>query len=275
MRAAKGERQLLITKRALLLLRRATATYYFTSLQVEQVLEQLAAPARVEACVLFFARVLDLEVHHAPARLAQLLPQPDQRLQYRSRIGAANILNPIQPDATYELDLRVPEDRSVATMLVVLAAEPGENWLDETYNGMPFDLGKEWEKSVPELGLVNFEFRTGPGAPTGVLPPVCLLASCESTTCVAGTADLRLRCDLARRHLMPGKDRWRALAPELIAPACVRMSPDEFDDTTDRSGLALDADGTLKPLRAVRAALLPRNLTLSHVELNATVAGVP
>ena len=91
-RAAKGERQLLITKRALLLLRRATATYYFTSLQVEQVLEQLAAPARVEACVLFFARVLDLEVHHAPARLAQLLPQPDQRLQYRSRIGAANIL---------------------------------------------------------------------------------------------------------------------------------------------------------------------------------------
>ena len=55
---AKGERQLLITKRALLLLRRATATYYFTSLQVEQVLEQLAAPARVEACVLFFARVL-------------------------------------------------------------------------------------------------------------------------------------------------------------------------------------------------------------------------
>ena len=169
MRAAKGERQLLITKRALLLLRRATATYYFTSLQVEQVLEQLAAPARVEACVLFFARVLDLEVHHAPARLAQLLPQPDQRLQYRSRIGAANILNPIQPDATYELDLRVPEDRSVATMLVVLAAEPGENWLDETYNGMPFDLGKEWEKSVPELGLVNFEFRTGPGAPTAVL----------------------------------------------------------------------------------------------------------
>ena len=70
---------------------------------------------------------------------------------------------------------------------------------------------------------------------------------------------------------MPGKDRWRALAPELIAPACVRMSPDEFDDTTDRSGLALDADGTLKPLRAVRAALLPRKLTLSPVELDATV----
>eukprot|EP01043_Picozoa_sp_COSAG02_P006678 COSAG02_NODE_193_length_29843_cov_30.519903_2_plen_74_part_00 len=48
---------------------------------------------------------------------------------------------PIQPDGLYDLDLRVPEDRSVASMLVVLAAEPGENWLDETYNGKHDFLG--------------------------------------------------------------------------------------------------------------------------------------
>ena len=47
---------------------------------------------------------------------------------------------PIQPDGLYDLDLRVPEDRSVASMLVVLAAEPGENWLDETYNGKHYYL---------------------------------------------------------------------------------------------------------------------------------------
>jgi len=42
-------------------------------------------------------------------------------------------------------------------MLVVLAAEPGENWLDETYNGMPFDLGKAWETAVPTLGAARIK----------------------------------------------------------------------------------------------------------------------
>ena len=50
-------------------------------------------------------------------------------------VWSITLQNPIQPDGLYDLDLRVPEDRSVASMLVVLAAEPGENWLDETYNG--------------------------------------------------------------------------------------------------------------------------------------------
>ena len=63
--------------------------------------------ARVEAMVLFFARVLDLEVHHRPSRLQSLLPH-GMLEQYRKRIGAANILDPIQPDGLYDLDLRVP-----------------------------------------------------------------------------------------------------------------------------------------------------------------------
>jgi hypothetical protein len=57
--------------------------------------------------VLFFARVLDLEVHHRPSRLQSLLPH-GMLEQYRKRIGAANILDPIQPDGLYDLDLRVP-----------------------------------------------------------------------------------------------------------------------------------------------------------------------
>lgn len=77
---------------------------------------------------------------------------------------------------------------------------------------MLFDLGKEWEKSVPTIGLVKFEFKTG-----------------------KGTADLRLRCDLARRHLMPGRDRWKALDSELIASSCRALDPDDFDDTSDLS----------------------------------------
>eukprot|EP01043_Picozoa_sp_COSAG02_P006679 COSAG02_NODE_193_length_29843_cov_30.519903_3_plen_51_part_00 len=41
--------------------------------------------------VLFFARVLDIEVHHQPSRLQNLLPGVALD-QYRKRIGAANIL---------------------------------------------------------------------------------------------------------------------------------------------------------------------------------------
>ena len=38
-------------------------------------------------------------------------------------------------------------------MLVVLAVkEPGENWLDETLNGKPFELPKTWLKEVPKRG---------------------------------------------------------------------------------------------------------------------------
>ena len=77
---------------------------------------------------------------------------------------------------------------------------------------MPFDLGKAWETSVPTVGKVKFEFKTG-----------------------KGTADLRLRCDLARRHLMPGRDRWKALDSELIAPSCKDLDQDDFDDTSDLS----------------------------------------
>lgn len=46
---------------------------------------------QVEAMVLFFARVLDIEVHHRPDRLQSLLPNGSVD-QYRKRIGAANIL---------------------------------------------------------------------------------------------------------------------------------------------------------------------------------------
>ena len=47
--------------------------------------------AQVEAMVLFFARVLDIEVHHQPSRLHALL-RGVALDQYRKRIGAANIL---------------------------------------------------------------------------------------------------------------------------------------------------------------------------------------
>ena len=42
------EKELVVMKRALLLLRRATAAFYFTSSQVEQLLNLIATPVRTE-----------------------------------------------------------------------------------------------------------------------------------------------------------------------------------------------------------------------------------
>jgi hypothetical protein len=41
----------------------------------------------------------------------------------------------------------------VAHCLVLLMAEPGENMLFTSYNGMPFDVGVDWLDHVPELGM--------------------------------------------------------------------------------------------------------------------------
>ena len=46
-----------------------------------------------------------------------------------------------------------------AQLLVVLTAEPGENILYESYNEMPFDVGKQWEVGVPLFGFFTCEFQ--------------------------------------------------------------------------------------------------------------------
>jgi hypothetical protein len=210
------------------MLRRATAAYFFTSAQVETILGEIDAGGYVEAMVLFFSRVLDLEQHHMLDRLQSLLPTEPMRSEYAHRIGPANTFNPLWPDGMYELNLKAPEDRAVAQMLAELSGEPGENWIDETYDEMPFDLGKAWLTAVPDRGHVHLEFRTSPG-----------------------TASYTMRCALARRHLMPGPNRWQVIPPDRVISKEREADPRSFDDMTDRSDLVLDADGTLKTLRSV------------------------
>ena len=161
-RATETERVSIILKRTLLLLRRATAAYYFNSAQVEAILAEMSVTGHVEAMVMFFARVLDLEFHHQHSRLQLLLPNPEQRAQYAKRIGPANLFNPLHPDGHYNLHLRSAEDRSVATMLAELSGEPGENWLNETYDGMPFDFGPHL-LGGEHNGHVELDFCTGAG----------------------------------------------------------------------------------------------------------------
>ena len=117
----------------------------------------------------------------------------DSELQeYTKRIGAANLFNPFRlNEAKFCLNLKCPDERAVAAMLVELTAEPGENWIQEEYNGLPFEMGAKWLEAPPDRGILTLTFHTG-----------------------LGTADLFMRSRQAARLLMPGPGRWRAIVPE-------------------------------------------------------------
>ena len=280
-----ASRDMTIQVRQLRMLRRSTLNYYYTAAQVEKLLSVLVRGAWLDALVTLFSRILDLENHHPQQYLTDLdyigadflalraaadggeAPEGGgfkfQRTDtscYLMRLGHANCFNPFFPDrhegptkdfpnratipgpSTYHYDLRNFDERTTVKMLVALAAEKGESWQAETYNHNPIDLGKTWVEpepsGPPKLGTLSLQFVTGPG-----------------------TADLSLRANLARRLLMPGRERWHCVPKDLVDPAptaetvnvvdeSVTRSSDtaDFDDTGDTALLCLDADGTLKSI---------------------------
>ncbi len=76
-----------------------------------------------------------------------------------NRIGILQLFNPMFVEGYYELDL---EDRShaiVARVLVDLSVkEPGENWIDETFCGRPFELPATWVQKLPDKGLLTLRY---------------------------------------------------------------------------------------------------------------------
>ena len=123
-----SEREATILRRQLLMLRRSTLEHYFTAEQAAALVNLLHSAGHVEAMVSLFARVTDLERHHTHAQFARTIPLPHQHEEYVRRIGIANVFNPFLPDSDHiNLNLRVAEERTVASMLVELSAETGEN----------------------------------------------------------------------------------------------------------------------------------------------------
>jgi hypothetical protein len=182
------ERMEYITQRVLLMVRRCTNECYFSADQVKKVMNLMPPNARVEAMVTLFSRITDLENHTAHEILTD-----DDYANYRNRVGIANIFNPFRADVLYELNLKIPDERAVAALLVEMTDEVGENWIEETYNGMPFEMGISWiEEGPPTLGILSLRFVTN-----------------------LGTANLFMRARMAKRLLMPGPGRWRAVPEEL------------------------------------------------------------
>jgi hypothetical protein len=62
------EKELVVMKRALLLLRRATAAFYFTSSQVEQLLNLIATPVRTERTRVRLLRYDNVTAHQKKDR---------------------------------------------------------------------------------------------------------------------------------------------------------------------------------------------------------------
>ena len=97
-----------------------------------------------------------------------------ERHQLQQRLGPLNMIDPLMPDGYWELNLSYPDDREVATMLVLLAiGEPGENWRDERFGDVavkggvkvlreprPFELPATWEHEVPREGLLQLHYYT-------------------------------------------------------------------------------------------------------------------
>ena len=183
------ERMEYITQRVLLMVRRCTNECYFSADQVCKIMQLMTPKARVEAMVTLFSRITDLENHAAH----EILNDNDEYAAYRKRLGIANIFNPFRADVRYDLNLKIPDERAVAGLLVEMTDEVGENWIDETYNGMPFEMGIAWmTDGPPTLGILSLNFLTNPG-----------------------TANLFMRARMAKRLLMPGPGRWRAVPEEL------------------------------------------------------------
>ena len=75
------------------------------------------------------------------------------------RIGILQLMNPMCVEGYYELDLSEREDAVVARVLVDLSVkEPGENWIDETYNGNGFELPATWVQKIPEKGILTLTY---------------------------------------------------------------------------------------------------------------------
>ena len=233
------EKKELVAERCLLIIRRATMQYYFSSEQVERVMETVyddhthrenklvgkpVGPGHVGVLCTLFSRITDVENfdfrkalghttydedgNHSVSvdEIVYLKQNPTPYVILTDRLGLANMFNPLLPDGEYALNLRVRDERQVAQMLVCLSTEPGDNMVNETYNGVPFDVGAKWLTAVPDVGWFCLEYVT---------PPAC--------------ASLALRTSLARRLVNPGKGRW------ICIPRAQRMHNDDPTTTMWRT----------------------------------------
>ena len=203
--------------------------------------KQQVLKGHIDAIVVLFSRITDLEDVDIPMLLGHdgfggedglvtvedLGGHRDGRalahlpyLQLQKRLGAVNMFNPIKPEQEYVLDLTQPEQNTACAMLVELLEEPGENMERTTFNGRPADVPATWRDKIDPIGLFCCAYKT---------PKHC--------------ASLPIRLGLARKLLMPGRDRWRKINEHYINPDDDGVELDSHVE--DPKDWVFDGDGSL------------------------------
>ncbi|RHY50293.1 hypothetical protein DYB30_000633 [Aphanomyces astaci] len=116
---------------------------------------------RVDCVVTMLNHVLDLGDLFTRVRASWA---PSEVTSLVHRVGWLNIWNPAYAEMDYTLNLTVWEDHQVALILAQLGdIEPGENWVDETYNNLfGWELPLSWvQGKIPHVGRLYLRYTTG------------------------------------------------------------------------------------------------------------------
>jgi len=133
------------------LLRVVSNDFVFTLDQAIFCVKRTTIPAlQEELLIMFFARIVE---YNCFGYLMQRVSRSVQEA-VKTRLGKHTLFSVVTAVGYYELDLSLDADRFVASELVHLAVEePGENMVDETFNGISFECPSAWCNRVPDKGL--------------------------------------------------------------------------------------------------------------------------
>lgn len=145
-------------KMALIWLRKISLTFYVEVPQMKRLFTVFdTSEDQREAFVILWPRLVDEENSHE--MLDHFSDSDNQILRYR--LGHLSLFNPISPDGKYDLDLAIHEQAAVAKLLLLLSVrEPGRNLENESYNGKPIEIPKEWLTDPPTAGILKLRYIT-------------------------------------------------------------------------------------------------------------------
>jgi hypothetical protein len=142
-------------------LSKVLSRFYFTAAHAAELVGAMeTSDDKVRIYTQLYARIVDEEnMHLLSSRLSR-----EEKQRVNHQLGALSTFNPMYPDGPYRLDLSHNDDRLVAICLAQLeVAEPGDNWIGETYDGKPFGVTITWVKDPPKTGILQLQYETQSG----------------------------------------------------------------------------------------------------------------
>ncbi|KAK3264317.1 hypothetical protein CYMTET_26939 [Cymbomonas tetramitiformis] len=85
----------------------------------------------------------------------------DHQQRVLKMVGVLNVVNIFDLDGRYQFDMSIKDEHNCARVLIDLAGvEPGNNMLNEMFNGYFFELPNSWEQQPPKRGIFLTTFHT-------------------------------------------------------------------------------------------------------------------